>query len=233
VLNLLAFAPFFILGPTLFASVPKGARTWGIIASATGAGGILGGLLAMHVEVPRPILVIQIAIALLATLLVVLAIHASVPLLVFGSGVFGVALAVANIFIQTTLQETIPNYVLSRVTSIYSLASMGLGLIGFALSGYAAGFFGAEKVLTIGACSVVASVALVLTSSHVCTSDVINWESKRRGAGASATSTIALSYLGPGPRPTRWRRPSEPAASTEPTPSCSLEPSCHAPPASA
>jgi hypothetical protein len=61
----------------------------------------------------------------------------------------------------------IPNYVLSRVTSIYSLASMGLGPIGFALSGYAAGFFGPENVLTIGACSVAVSVALVLTSSSV------------------------------------------------------------------
>ena len=167
ILNLLAFAPFFILGPTLFASAPNGARTWGIIASATGMGGILGGLLAMHVNVSRAILVIQVAIALLATPLALLAIHASVPLLVLGSGIFGVALAVANILIQTTLQESIPNYVLSRVTSIYSLASMGLGPLGFALSGYAAGFFGAEKVLTIGACSVVVSVALVLMASDV------------------------------------------------------------------
>jgi MFS family permease len=167
VLNLLAFAPFFILGPTLFSSVPNGARTWGIIASATGVGGILGGLFALHVNFSRPILVIQVAIALLATPLALLAIHAPVPLLILGSGVFGIALAVANILIQTTLQENIPNYVLSRVTSIYSLASMGLGPIGFALSGYAAGLFGAEKVLTIGACSVAVSVALVLTSSSV------------------------------------------------------------------
>jgi hypothetical protein len=35
------------------------------------------------------------------------------------------------------------------------------------LSGYAAGFFGAETVLTIGACSVAVSVGLVLTSSSV------------------------------------------------------------------
>lgn len=167
VLNLLAFAPFFVLGPTLFASVPNGARTWGIIASATGLGGILGGLFALHVNISRPILVIQVAIAVLATPLALLAIHASIPLLVLGSGVFGVALAIANILIQTTLQENIPNYVLSRVTSIYSLVAMGLGPVGFALSGYAAGYFGADKVLIIGSCSVLASVALVLTSSSV------------------------------------------------------------------
>ena len=167
VLNLLAFAPFFVLGPLLFASVQNGARTWGIIASATGAGGIVGGLLVLRVHAPRPILVAQLAIALLATPLILLALHAPVMLLIFGSGVFGVALAVVNILVQTSLQESIPNAVLSRVTSIYGLAAMGLGPIGFAMSGYAAQFFGAEKVLSVGAGALLVSVALVLTSSSV------------------------------------------------------------------
>jgi hypothetical protein len=167
VLNLLAFAPFFVLGPTMFASVPNGARIWGVIASATGAGGIIGGLFVLRVHIPRPILAVQIAIALLATPLVMLALHAPVPMLFVGSGVFGIALAVVNILIQTSLQESISITTLSRVASIYSLAVMGLGPIGFALSGYAAEYFGAEKVLTVGACSLVGSVALVLMSSNV------------------------------------------------------------------
>jgi hypothetical protein len=167
VLNLLAFAPFFVLGPTLFASAPDGARTWGIIASATGVGGIVGGLLALRVHFSRPMLVVEVAIALLATPLILLACHAPVIFLVFGSGVFGVALAVVNILIQTTLQESVPNTVLSRVTSIYSLAALGLGPIGFAMSGYAAGQFGAENMLAVGAGALLLSVALVLTSSSV------------------------------------------------------------------
>jgi hypothetical protein len=167
VLNLLAFAPFFVLGPTLFASAPGGARTWGIIASATGAGGIAGGLVVLRVQVSRPILVVEIAMALLATPLVLLALHAPVILLVFGSGVFGVALAVVNILIQTSLQESIPNGLLSRVTSIYSLAALGLGPLGFAMSGYAAGLFGAETILAIGAGALLVSVFLVLASSDV------------------------------------------------------------------
>jgi MFS family permease len=167
VLNLLAFAPFFVLGPSLFASVPDGARTWGIIASATGAGGIAGGLVVLRVNVPRPILVVEIAMTLLATPLVLLAFHASVILLFFGSGVFGVALAVVNILIQTSLQESIPNAVISRVTSIYSLAALGFGPVGFAMSGYAAGIFGAETILSVGAGTLLVSVALVLTSSEV------------------------------------------------------------------
>jgi MFS family permease len=166
VLNLLAFAPFFVLGPTMFASAPNGARTWGIIASATGMGGIIGGLVVLRVHVPRPILAVEVAIALLATPLIMLALHAPVPLLIMGSGVFGLALAVVNILIQTSLQESIPNSVLSRVTSIYSLAALGLGPIGFAISGYAAGYFGPERMLAVGAIALLASVALVLISSN-------------------------------------------------------------------
>jgi hypothetical protein len=138
-----------------------------MIASATGAGGIAGGLVVLRVNVPRPILVVEIAVALLATPLVLLAFHAPVALLVFGSGVFGAALAVVNILIQTSLQESIPNALLSRVTSIYSLATLGLGPIGFAMSGYAAGIFGAETIFAVGAGALLASVALVLTSSEV------------------------------------------------------------------
>ena len=167
VLNLLAFAPFFVLGPTFFASAPDGARTWGLIASATGLGGIAGGLLVLRFHVRRPILVVQIAIALLATPLVMLALHAPVPLLLVGSATFGVALAVVNILVQTALQESIPHDFLSRVTSIYSLTAMGLGPIGFAISGYVAGFLGTERVLGIGASSLLLSVAVLLSSRSV------------------------------------------------------------------
>jgi hypothetical protein len=121
---------FFVLGPTIFASVPNGARTWGLIASATGAGGIAGGLLVLRFHVSRPILAVQFAIALLATPLILLAIHSSTILLVLGSAMFGTDLAVVNILIQTSLQESIPNAVLSRVSSIYSLTTIGLGRSG-------------------------------------------------------------------------------------------------------
>ena len=110
VLNLLAFAPFFVLGPSLFALVPDGARTWGLIASATGVGGIVGGLLVLRIRIPRPLLAVQLATALLATPLVLLALHAPVPLLAVGSATFGVALAVVNVLIQTSLQESIPPF---------------------------------------------------------------------------------------------------------------------------
>ena len=167
VLNLLAFAPFFVLGPSLFALVPDGARTWGLIASATGVGGIVGGLLVLRIRIPRPLLAVQLATALLATPLVMLALHAPVPLLAVGSAAFGVALAVVNVLVQTALQESIPRVFLSRVSSIFGLVAMGLGPIGFALCGPVAGLIGLERALGLGACALLLSVAVLLASRNI------------------------------------------------------------------
>jgi MFS family permease len=167
VLNLLAFAPFFVLGPSLFGAVPDGARTWGLIASATGVGGIAGGLLVLHVHIPRPLLAVQLATALLATPLIMLALHAPVPLLAFGSAVFGVALAVVNVLVQTSLQESIPHNILSRVSSIFTLMTMGLGPVGYALCGPVASLINPERALGLGACALLLSVTVLLTSRNI------------------------------------------------------------------
>lgn len=167
VLNLLAFAPFFVLGPSMFALVPDGARTWGLIASATGMGGIAGGLLVLRFRIPRPLLAVQIATALLATPLVMLALHASVPLLALGSATFGVALAVVNVLVQTSLQESIPHDFLSRVSSMFGLVAMGLGPVGFALCGPVASLIGVEHALGLGACALLLSVATLLASRSI------------------------------------------------------------------
>ncbi len=167
VLNLLAFAPFFVLGPSLYAAIPDGARTWSFIASATGVGGITGGLLVLRVRLSRPLLGVQIAVALLATPLVMLALHAPVPLVVLGSGTFGTALVFMNVLVQTSLQESIPHEFLSRVSSIFSLVAMGLGPVGFALCGPVANLVGTERVLEVGAGAMLLSVAALLFSRSV------------------------------------------------------------------
>ncbi len=167
VLNLLAFAPFFVLGPSLYAAIPDGAQTWSFIASATGVGGITGGLLVLRVRLSRPLLGVQVAVALLATPLVMLALHAPVPLLALGSCTFGTALVFMNVLVQTSLQESIPHEFLSRVSSIFSLVVMGLGPIGFALCGPVADLVGTERVLEAGAGAMLLSVAVLLFSRSV------------------------------------------------------------------
>ncbi len=66
-LDLVAFAPFFILGPVLFASLPNGARLWGLVASATDVGGMVDGLLILQLRFLRSLIVFELAAALLVT----------------------------------------------------------------------------------------------------------------------------------------------------------------------
>lgn len=166
-LNLAAFAPFFVLGPVLFGSVPNGARLWGLVASATGVGGVVGGLLILRFRPLRPLVAFELAAALLTTPLVLLAFHTPVLPLAFGSAMFGAALAVLNVTVQTTIQERIPEDVLSRVNSLFSLVAMGLAPIGFALCGPIAHLIGARNSLAVGSIVVLLSAAALLASRNI------------------------------------------------------------------
>ena len=166
-LNLVTFAPFFVLGPVLFARMPDGGRSWGLIASATGAGGVVGGLLILRVRPSRPLVAFEIAAALLAAPLLVLALHASVVVLALSSAVFGAALAILNVTVTTTIQERVPQEVLSRINALFSVIATGLGPIGFALCGPVAYFVGARNALGVGAGITLISAAALLSLGQI------------------------------------------------------------------
>jgi MFS family permease len=166
-LNLFAFAPFFVLGPVLFASVPGGARLWGFVASASGIGGALGGLLILRSRPSRPLVVVELAFALLATPLLLLSIRAPVVLVALGSAMFGASLAVINILFSTAIQESIPASFLSRVSSLVSVVALGLTPVGFALCGPAAHLMGARVALGAGATFLLLSAAGVVASRDI------------------------------------------------------------------
>ena len=166
-LNLVAFAPFFVLGPVLFAGLPHGARLWGLVASATGVGGVVGGLLILRFRPLRPLVAFELAAALLTTPLVLLAFNTPVLPLAVGSAVFGAALAVLNVTVQTTIQERIPEEVLSRVNALFSVVAMSLGPLGFALCGPIAHVVGDRSWLAVGSCVVLLSAVALLASKTI------------------------------------------------------------------
>jgi MFS family permease len=166
-LNLFAFAPFFVLGPVLFASVPGGARLWGFVASASGVGGALGGLLILRSRPSRPLVVVELAFALLATPLLLLSLRAPVVLVALGSAMFGASLAVINILFSTAIQESVPAPFLSRVSSLVSVVALGLTPVGFALCGPAAHLMGARAALGAGAALLLLGMAAVMASRDI------------------------------------------------------------------
>ena len=96
-----------------------------------------------------------------------LALHAAALTLALGSLVFGVALAVVNILVQTTLQQSIPADYLSRVSSLVGLAVMGLTPVGFAVCGPAASLLGTEPALGLSAGAVLLSMVPMLASPEI------------------------------------------------------------------
>jgi MFS family permease len=166
-LNLVTFAPFFVLGPVLFAKMPNGGRSWGLIASATGAGGLIGGLFILRVRPSRPLVAFEISASLLAVPLIALALHASVIVLAVSSAVFGAALAILNVTVTTTIQERIPEDLLSRINALFSVIATGLGPIGFALCGPLAYFVGARNALGVGSGITLISAAALLSLGQI------------------------------------------------------------------
>jgi MFS family permease len=167
VVNAISLGMLFVIGPSLFAHLKNGPQHWGFVTSFIGVGAFLGGLIVMRFAFGRPLLMIQLCIAIMAAPLILLALHASLLPLMLSSGVLGVGMAIANTLFQTTLQNSIPIELLSRVSSIVQLVAMGLIPIGYSLSGPAAAFFGAQRSLGFGACFVLLTVVGMLLAPEI------------------------------------------------------------------
>ena len=76
-LNLVTFPAFIVLGAASFAAAPGGVQAWGLVISASGAGGICGGLLLLRWRPRRPLVVVEGAALLAALPIALLAAGAS------------------------------------------------------------------------------------------------------------------------------------------------------------
>ncbi|MGI3776885.1 MAG: MFS transporter [Janthinobacterium lividum] len=85
-LNLVTFPAFIVLGAASFAAAPGGVQAWGLVISASGAGGVCGGLLLLRWRPRRPLVVVEGA-ALLVALPVALLAAGAPALAVAGGGV--------------------------------------------------------------------------------------------------------------------------------------------------
>ena len=161
-LNLLAFPSFLLLGAAVFGARPDGLRAWGLVISACGAGGVGGGLMMLRWSPGRPLVVVEAAVVLTALPLALLALGAPGAAVVSGGVAMGLGLAALNILIGTAIQDSVPDALLSRVSSVIGLAARGLTPVGFALCGPVAQLVGVRPALGGGALVVVASAVAML-----------------------------------------------------------------------
>jgi Major Facilitator Superfamily len=149
--NLITRAPYLLLGPVLAEDYLGGARTWGVITAANGAGSILGGLTALGRRPRRPLVVATLATFGYPVPSVLLAAHAPAAGVAAGAFAAGVGGALFITFWTTTLQQQVPADRLSRASSFVTFGAFGPGTLGLAIAGPVAALAGAGRVLAVGA----------------------------------------------------------------------------------
>jgi len=174
---MITWAPYLLLGPVLARDYLGGARAWGLIMAANGAGAVAGGLAALGRRPRRPLLVATLATFGYPVPCLFLALHTAAGVVAAGAFAAGVGSVLCNTFWVTTLQQQVPPDRVSRASSFSTFGAFGPGTIGLALAGPVAALAGASPVLAVGAAWSVLSTLVVLTlpairalgSPHGCT----------------------------------------------------------------
>ncbi|MFI7325314.1 MFS transporter [Streptomyces rubiginosohelvolus] len=131
--------------------VPEhGARSFGLINAALGAGTVGGGLLAIRYKPERPLA--AGAVAMLAYPLYPLGIVLGLPVWVLAAAqvVVGAGIGVWGVMWATSVQTQVPGEMLNRIHAYEVAGSVGMYPIGSALAGPAVGAFGTDRVLLTG-----------------------------------------------------------------------------------
>jgi hypothetical protein len=179
--NLITWGPYLLLGPVLARAYLGGARAWGLVMAAGGAGAVLGGLSALGRRPRRPLVVAILATFGYPAPCLLLALHAAVGAVAAGAFAAGIASALFNTYWTTTLQQQVPADRVSRASSFSTFGGFGVGMFGLVIAGPAAALAGPGRVLGAGAAWAVLSSLVVLSLPCI---RAITW-SGDRGAGAS------------------------------------------------
>jgi MFS family permease len=187
--NLITWGPYLLLGPVLARAYLGGARAWGLVMAAGGAGAVLGGLSALGRRPRRPLVVAILATFGYPAPCFLLALHAAVGAVAAGAFAAGIASALFNTYWTTTLQQQVPADRVSRASSFSTFGGFGVGMFGLVIAGPAAALAGPGRVLGAGAAWAVLSSLVVLSLPCI---RAITW-SGDGGAGASMYQKAASS----------------------------------------
>jgi MFS family permease len=162
--QLTLFPALLVLGPTVAKAHLGGAGAWGVILAFQGAGSILGGLVALRLHPPRPLVAATLLCVPTALLLALLGAVAPVPLLCIAGFVASVGLTSGDIIWFTTFQLEVPDHLMSRLSSFDWFGSVALNPLGYALVGPLANLLGVSTTL-YSAAALNACVSLAVAST--------------------------------------------------------------------
>lgn len=160
-----------------------GARAWGLVQAASGAGALLAGLGLLGRRPRRPMLAATLGTFGYPVPCLLLALRAPGLAVAGGAFVAGAGGAVFLTFFLTTMQQQVPADALARVSSFVTFGAFGLGAGGLALAGPVAQVAGITRVLGAGAAWAVLGSAVVLALPPV---RAVRW---RSGGGRSGSGS--------------------------------------------
>ncbi|MFJ7074294.1 MFS transporter [Streptomyces sp. NPDC098781] len=143
-----------------------GARSYGLINSALGAGTVAGGLLALRLRPRRMLRAGSMGVFAFAAFPVAVGAELGVPAMAAGAAVAGAGMAFWSVMWATSVQTQVPADVLNRIHAYDVAGSLAMMPVGQSLAGPAAAALGADRVLLIaGVMSFVVAGALLSTRS--------------------------------------------------------------------
>lgn len=162
-LNALYEGGFLTLGPVRAEHTGLGAHGWGLTLSVQGLGVLVATLGLMRWRLQRPLLVGMIGMALFGLPMVVLGADPRLPVVAATAFLSGLGIQVFSLGWQLSLQEQVPEHLLSRAASYDQLGSYAAIPAGQLCLGPLAAAFGLGEVLVAaGILYVAISLAVLL-----------------------------------------------------------------------
>lgn len=167
--SIFAFAgqgSLFVLGPSVAQHFLGGARAWGLLLTAMGAGALIGDFLGLKLRPERLIVGTVTGLILCCPALICVAIAAPIVFIGLALTAFGAATSFADTMWFTALQEHVPTEALSRVSAYDWMGSTVFQPLGQGLAGPLALIVGTASVLNGAAVLIFAtSFAILLLPS--------------------------------------------------------------------
>jgi MFS family permease len=156
------YAAYLVLGPLVADQELGGAAAWALITSAFGVGSLIGGVLLLRLDPPRPMLVATLSVALFTLPLAFLALVTPAAVIAAASLVAGAGLMVANNLWETTTARHVPPARLSRVSSYDWFGSLAMQPVGLLIWGPIGAALGVSTALWIAFAVQLASILALL-----------------------------------------------------------------------
>lgn len=156
------FAPYEVLGPVIARDDYDAVSTFGVVATAVGAGALLGAPVGLRWRPERPMVTALLGTLTLPVLLLTMGLALPLGVVVAAALVFGFGIALFDVLWQTAQAQRIPPDVLSRVSSYDWMGSLALLPLAFVLAGPLGEAVGPRTVVLVGAGVSAVAMALAL-----------------------------------------------------------------------